>query len=402
MKIFKRVIVLLLVFLLVIVSRVYDQGIWTFGDSKISDTSGEAQTEDHNFQSGQKPDAQPSKGPSDHLADIPTHPSSSPELTPDQTEELPVEIRISFAGDCTLGMDETFTYENSFQHRYEKVGKDPSYFFRNVKHIFESDDLTFVNLETTFTKAEKKANKRFRFKGDPEYVNILLKGSVEMVNIANNHIYDYLEQGFKDTLQTLNDAGVLYSGEGYIAYYEVKGVTIGSIGYSYSSWTAEIKDDLKNDIEEVRKNADIVIVSFHWGIERDYYPNAVQLELGRLSIDLGADVVIGHHPHVIQGIDKYKGKYIVYSLGNFCFGGNRNPADKDTFIFQNVFTVQNGEIIDNQGLVYPCSVSSQTNVNDYQPTLLKGQDRERVINRLLEYSSALKYGITENDVTFLE
>jgi poly-gamma-glutamate capsule biosynthesis protein CapA/YwtB (metallophosphatase superfamily) len=153
---------------------------------------------------------------------------------------------------------------------------------------------------------------------------------------------------------------------------------------------------------DLTKNADIVIVSFHWGIERDYYPNAVQLELGRLSIDLGADVVIGHHPHVIQGIDKYKGKYIVYSLGNFCFGGNRNPADKDTFIFQNVFTVQNGEIIDNQGLVYPCSVSSQTNVNDYQPTLLKGQDRERVINRLLEYSSALKYGITENDVIFLE
>jgi hypothetical protein len=255
MKIFKRVIVLLLVFLLVIVSRVYDQGIWTFGDSKVSDNSDENQTEDHNFQSGQKPVAHPSTEPSDHPADIPTHPSSSPELTSEQTEELPVEIHISFAGDCTLGMDETFTYENSFQHRYEKVGKDPSYFFRNVKHIFESDDLTLVNLETTFTKAEKKANKRFRFKGDPEYVNILLKGSVEMVNIANNHIYDYLEQGFKDTLQTLNDAGVLYSGEGYIAYYEVKGVTIGSIGYSYSSWTAEIKDDLKNDIEEVRKNA---------------------------------------------------------------------------------------------------------------------------------------------------
>lgn len=315
-------------------------------------------------------------------------------------EEEPVEIRISFAGDCTIGTDETFTYVNSFPDRYDKIGRDDSYFFKGVESVFHNDDLTLVNLETTFTTAKKKADKTFRFKGDPSYVNILTEGSIEMVNISNNHIYDYLEQGFQDTLETLEQAGIYYSGEGHIAYYETKGITIASIGYV--AWSTDIQDSLKKDIAEARENADLVIVSFHWGKERSNYPNSVQTQLGRFSIDEGADIVVGHHPHVIQGIDKYKGKYIVYSLANFCFGGNRNPADKDTFIFQGLFTFQNGELIENDGTIYACRVSSVNNVNDYQPTLLKGEDRERVINRILKYSEKLNYGITMEDVNFSE
>jgi poly-gamma-glutamate capsule biosynthesis protein CapA/YwtB (metallophosphatase superfamily) len=327
-------------------------------------------------------------------------PAATIEPDPGPEQEETVEIRISFAGDCTIGTDEAFTYVNSFPDRYERVGGDDSYFFRGVKPIFENDDLTLVNLETTFTREKKKAEKKFRFKGDPSYVNILKEGSIEAVNISNNHIYDYLKKGFQDTLATLEQAGILYSGEGHIAYYETKGITIGSIGYQ--GWSTGIKDSLKNDILEARQKADIVIVSFHWGIERSNYPNSVQIELGRFSIDHGADIVVGHHPHVIQGIDKYKDKYIVYSLGNFCFGGNRNPSDKDTFVFQSIFTFRNGELAGQEGIVYPCSISSVDNVNDYQPTLLKGKDRERVINRLLEYSTKLKYGITKDDVIFAE
>lgn len=166
---------------------------------------------------------------------------------------------------------------------------------------------------------------------------------------------------------------------------------MASLGYQ--GWNTDIKDQVKSDIEEVRDQADIVIVSFHWGIETKNYPNDVQLELGRFAIDAGADVVAGHHPHVIQGIDKYKGKYIVYSLGNFCFGGNRNPKDKDTFIFQNQFTFSDGELIDSHGIIIPCSISSRKDVNDYQPTVLEGEEAERVMNRILKYSSSLKYGI---------
>jgi hypothetical protein len=196
-------------------------------------------------------------------------------------EEEPVEIRISFAGDCTIGTDETFTYVNSFPDRYDKIGRDDSYFFKGVESVFHNDDLTLVNLETTFTTAKKKAEKTFRFKGDPSYVNILTEGSIEMVNISNNHIYDYLEQGFQDTLETLEQAGIYYSGEGHIAYYETKGITIASIGYV--AWSTDIQDSLKKDIAEARENADLVIVSFHWGKERSNYPNSVQPQLYLLS-----------------------------------------------------------------------------------------------------------------------
>jgi len=315
-------------------------------------------------------------------------------------EESEKEIVISFAGDCTLGTDESFSYKYSFPYQFERQNGDYEYFFRGVQSIFMEDDLTLVNLETTFTTATKKAEKKFRFKGDPSYVNILKAGGIEMVNIANNHIYDYLEQGFLDTLKHLEEAGILFSGEGYISYYTVDGVTIGSIGYK--GWHTGIKKELKADIERAREYADIVIVSFHWGLERVYYPTKVQKELGRFSIDCGADVVVGHHPHVIQGIELYKGKYIVYSLGNFCFGGNRNPSDKDTFIFQNIFTVKDGRIVGSIGKVIPCRISSVTHINDFQPTILEGKERDRVLDRIYEYSRELEYGIKKGDGSIIE
>lgn len=314
------------------------------------------------------------------------------EKTTDQ-DEFQQKIVISLAGDCTLGTDESFSYVNSFPYQVKKQNEDWGYFFAGVKDIFENDDLTLVNLETTFTTAKKKAKKTFRFKGDPSYVNILKEGSVEMVNIANNHIYDYLQKGFDDTIETLEQAGILYSGEGHIAFFETKGITIASLGYC--GWSTSIKDQVKRDIEDVRAKADLVIVSFHWGKERSNYPNEIQKELGRFAIDQGADLVAGHHPHVIQGIEKYQGRYIVYSLGNFCFGGNRNPKDKDTFIFQNEFIFRDGQLKESQCKIIPCRISSVTHVNDYQPTVLEGEEAQRVMNRILKYSSSLEYAFTE-------
>jgi poly-gamma-glutamate capsule biosynthesis protein CapA/YwtB (metallophosphatase superfamily) len=403
----KRVLTIVVIFALILMLALIEYGTPSLqqlfaersASPRLSDVSSEENADDNaNNSPDELSPADYAGTPQPNEEQLPEAPSEK--LQGDSIDEELVEIRISFAGDCTIGTDETFTYVNSFPDRYEKVGGDDSYFFKGVESIFHQDDLTLVNLETTFTTAKEKADKRFRFKGDPSYVNILKEGSVEMVNISNNHIYDYLEQGFQDTLTTLEKAGICYSGEGYTAYYETKGITIGSIGYYAQS--TNIKESLVKDIAEARAKADLVIVSFHWGEERSHYPNSIQTQLGRLCIDEGADIVIGHHPHVIQGIDKYKGKYIVYSLANFCFGGNRNPSDKDTFIFQGIFTFQNGELIGNDGKVYAASVSSQSNVNDYQPTLLKGEDRKRVINRILEYSTKLKYGITREDVEFSE
>ncbi len=135
----------------------------------------------------------------------------------------------------------------------------------------------------------------------------------------------------------------------------------------------------------------LVIASFHWGIERKNYPNSVQKDLGRFTIDSGADLVLGHHPHVIQGIENYKGKYIVYSLANFCFGGNRNPSDKDTFIFQQTFEFKNGEKTDSDKInIIPCSVSSVKHRNNYQSTPVEGDEAKRILQRIEKYSEIFK------------
>ena len=304
-----------------------------------------------------------------------------------------VTIVVTFAGDCTIGYDEAFSYEYSFPYVLERQNNNYGYFFEKVNPLFNNDDLTVVNLETTLTNATRKADKKFRFKGNPEYVNILKEGNIEIVNISNNHIHDYLEQGFMDTIRTLEDAGIYYSGEGYIATYEAKGIKIASLGYG--GWSTAIKEALANDIRKVKEFADIVIVSFHWGQERINYPNSTQIQLGRFAVDSGADVVIGHHPHVIQGVEKYKDKYILYSLGNFSFGGNKNPSDKDCILFQNIFEFKKNKLTKNNGIIIPCQISSTKSINDYQPIILEDQEKERVLNRIYGYSSRLEYGIKE-------
>ena len=116
----------------------------------------------------------------------------------------------------------------------------------------------------------------------------------------------------------------------------------------------------------------------------------LQENIARYAIDNGADLVLGHHPHVLQGIENYKGKYIVYSLGNFVFGGNKNPSDKDTMIFRETFTFQEGKLMDTKYEIIPCSLSSRTDLNDYQPTLLEGEEKTRVLKKVFENSTNIQ------------
>jgi poly-gamma-glutamate synthesis protein (capsule biosynthesis protein) len=320
------------------------------------------------------------------------------ETTDKDLKEYDEVITISFAGDCTLGWDDTSAYINSFPYRLEENEGDFSYFFRGVKEIFEADDLTLVNLETTFTNSTKKAEKKFCFKGDSSYTGILKAGSIEMVNIANNHIYDYLDQGFRDTLTALEQDDILYSGEGFMGLATTKGIRIVSLGYR--GWDVSIKAQMEKDITRARELGDIVLVSFHWGEERKNYPNKTQQSLGHYAIDCGADIVVGHHPHVVQGIEKYKDKYIIYSLGNFSFGGNKNPTDKDSFIFQNKFYVKGQRVVKKEGVVIPCKISSRTDMNDYQPTVALGEEGEKIMERLLLYSTKLADGIGREDIIY--
>lgn len=141
----------------------------------------------------------------------------------------------------------------------------------------------------------------------------------------------------------------------------------------------------------------MILACCHWGVEREYYPEDYQKTLGRKCIDWGADLVIGHHPHVLQGVEEYQGKFIIYSLGNFCFGANRNPSDKDAMLFQQTFTFVDGVKQDDQEIrVIPCSVSSVKNRNDFKPTPATGEEAQRILDRINEYSRDFGVHFDEN------
>ncbi len=311
-----------------------------------------------------------------------------------QVKQTTATITISAAGDFTLGRDETYAYQGSFDDVATQNGLP--YFLEGLDSLFLEDDFTTVNLETTLTDSAEKADKTFRFKGDPKYAEILQTGGIEAVNLANNHIFDYLEKGYNDTKAALENEEIGFFGydDSYIS--EVKGVKIGALGYEGWQDTHEIRSQIKGDIDKLKKQgAQIVLIHFHWGDEKQYVPNETQISLARYSIDTGADLILGHHPHVIQGIEEYKGKFIIYSLGNFMFGGNKNPSDKDTFVFQQTFYIENGILNkDKKEInVIPFSISSVTSHNDYQPTLLSGVEHERVKEKIIHYSKQ----ITESD-----
>lgn len=306
-----------------------------------------------------------------------------------EKEEPPVSITISAAGDCTLGTDENFDQSRSRNAYYDENG--PAYFLQSVKPVFEADDLTIVNMEGTLTESTSRMDKTFAFKGPADYTKILTEGSVEAANLANNHSRDYGEQSYTDTIAALDAAGIVNFGYDRTAVMDVNGVKVGLVGTYELAEGMGCEEEMIANIKAVEdQGAQIVIVSFHWGIERENYPDENQVNLAHSAIDHGADLVLGHHPHVLQGIEVYNGKNIVYSLGNFCFGGNSNPSDKDTMIFQQTFTVQNGELVeDNVTNVIPCSLSSESGRNTYQPTPLEGEEKDRVMAKIEEFSAGL-------------
>lgn len=313
--------------------------------------------------------------------------SDSAAGTAKASHDTPVTLTVSVVGDCTLGTDENFDYDTSLNAYFESYGKE--YFFQNVKSIFEADDLTIANNEGTFTESYDREDKTFAFKAPASFARIYSCSSVEAVNTANNHSHDYGEQSFQDTMDALDAEGIVHFGYDETAVMDVKGVKVGLIGIYELNDHLERKQQLEDNINKVKdEGAELVIVIFHWGNEKETVPDSNQTTLGRLAIDLGADLVCGHHPHVLQGVEEYKGKNIVYSLGNFCFGGNSSPSDMDTMIFQQTFTITNdGVQDDNVTNIIPCSISSASDYNNYQPTPAEGDEKTRIMEKIQERSS---------------
>ena len=303
-------------------------------------------------------------------------------------------VTVSAVGDCTLGTDESFNTSTSF-NAYEAMN-GTSYFFQNVRSILEADDATFANFEGTLTTETARESKEYAFKGDPSYTQILTDGSIDVVTLANNHSSDYGAKSLTDTEEALDAAGIDYCIGDKIAVKEVNGIPTAFIGIYVLNDGMAREEQVKQTIAAAKQQgAKLVIVAFHWGTEKAAEPDETQKSLAHTAIDCGADLVVGHHPHVLQAIEYYKGKYIAYSLGNFCFGGNSAPSDMDTMIFQQTFTIEKGEVqAAAAATVVPCSISSTAGYNDYQPTPTEGDASASVIDRLNTMSA--NYGVTVN------
>ncbi|MEY3330292.1 MAG: hypothetical protein RLZZ115_3177 [Cyanobacteriota bacterium] len=227
-------------------------------------------------------------------------------------------VTLVFGGDVTLS-----------DHFEDVIGTNYSLPFAQLPE-YQDADVAMVNLENPLTRSTlRRPNKQFNFKADPESVKVLTEGGIDIVNLANNHTMDYEEPGLVETIATLDQAGIKTVGAGR----DIKEARRPTIIEVKGQRIAYLDERVAADIKAIRDQVDWVVVNYHWGVELAEYPGDWQIDLARFTIDQGADVVIGHHPHTLQGAEIYKGRPIVYSLGNFIFGGN-SRADYETAVLR--------------------------------------------------------------------
>ncbi|MBQ6959835.1 MAG: CapA family protein [Clostridia bacterium] len=316
-------------------------------------------------------------------------PTEAPTEAP--TTEIPAEksgVTLSLIGDCSIG--------DSYQSRqvansYHNVVAQNGYGwpFSLVSDYLLNDDWTVANLEVVLTRRTKHSDKMYNMIADPDHVQILLEGGVEMVNTVNNHCMDFLDAGYQDTLSTLAQAGVAYFGTVYpnkpeghddLGVRDVGDIRFGFVGFSYpqDSDVKRIASRIKKLKEE--EGCDVVIVSLHWGRETYMTPENWQISYAKQVIDAGADAIWGHHPHVLQPIQFYKGKPILYSTGNFTFG-TMSKVDPSTGIFQLTYEKTEGKAELKELRVIPCETQGSP---DYRPfELTDPAARKQVFSKLV-------------------
>lgn len=258
--------------------------------------------------------------------------------------------------------------------------------FSRIASVTASADLAFANLETTISTHGAKNGCGFCFRADPKAVTGLVSAGFDVLSVANNHIWDFGSQAFADTLGYLAVSDISAVGGGrneveartpvvrtvrmtriaYLAYTDLLPASAGALA---SRSGANIWDEqrMKEDVARARTMADVVVVSFHTGTEYEPLHNAVQEHIYHAIIDAGADLVVGTHPHVVQDIEQYKGKWIAYSLGNFVFDQNFSDATRKGLIVS--VTVTGGRITDVSRIPVDISKQYQTSLHGTRTTI---------------------------------
>ncbi|MDO5299196.1 MAG: CapA family protein [Clostridia bacterium] len=301
-----------------------------------------------------------------------------------EADVWPKTFTITVAGDTTLGSTDDLRKRDDC---FENVAQEKGYgwFFSGLTSLFGSDDLTLINFEGTLTEETTKTQKKFNFKGPADYADIVTLGEVEAVNIANNHIIDYGDQGKADTIANLEAAGLIVSGGGLLGIFEKNGVKVGMTGYCFPY--KDSKKDISADVKALREaGCQIVVATFHWGSEYQADFTAEQRSIGRAALKAGADIVVGHHPHIVQGIEAYNDSYILYSLGNLVFGGNVDPDDRDAYAARLTFTVYEDHADAPELTIVPLRLTELEKGTDYRPVLAEGEEADRIVSRILKKS----------------
>ncbi len=307
-------------------------------------------------------------------------------------QEYTGTVRITFLGDCTLGGEEkSQNLYRGFVKTVERNGY--AWPFRNLIALTGQDDLTVANLEGVLSDRElNKVSKEFNFRGPTAYTEILKEGSVECVTLANNHSHDYDRAGYEDTVRALEDAGVAYFGTDSMAVWRSdEGLMIGFLGAATHLSGDRYKEHQKQAALLKTLGCSVVITVMHAGQEYISEPGDYQKQIVRRTIASGADLIVGHHPHIVQGFEISKGVPVVYSLGNCVFGGNINPKDHDALVLRADLAFEEGELTGITLHFYPISISGEANFNDYSPVFLSGADADRVLQKM-EKSTGVSVG----------
>ena len=316
-----------------------------------------------------------------------TPPVKEPEPEPEDTS---FTIDLSIVGDCMLATYKGQFYEGSFS--WYVAHKAPAYFFEKVADIFKADDFTIANLENVLTdnnlkEVAKSGSRVFWFKAPTYNRHILRAGSIEAVSLANNHTNDYGTQGFQDTIAAVEDAGIQYGTNDRTFYLEKNGFVIAVI--CNGLWNESQASYIVTRLQTASEKSDYQIVFYHGGTESVHKPEDWRVRATHKLVDAGADLVIGNHPHVLQPTEVYNGVNIIYSLGNFCYGGHTKPENR-TVIYKMLLTIDEGRVQKQEVSFIPCYVYTGK-VNNWQPAPITNETEKRYVLDFLAGKRILPY-----------
>ena len=307
-----------------------------------------------------------------------------------ETEEA-FSIVLSFTGDMLLASLHGKRAAGNFLDVAAKQG--PEYFLQHVRPIFEADDFTVVNLENVLSDRklapkEKNTDPAYWYRAPTANTEILTSSGVEAVSLANNHTGDYGTPGYKDTAKAVSAAGLEYGGNDRTFYLEKNGYRVAVI--CHGLWNEAQARTIVQRVKAAEKNSDFQVVFCHGGKEGVHAPEQWRVRASHALVDGGADLVLENHPHVLQPREVYKDTEIIYSLGNFCFGGSRRPENR-TVIYQLTLRVENGALAEKSSEIIPCYVHTGATVSNYCPAPITDKDQRQRVLDFMDGKAKLPY-----------